>query len=190
MKRYILYNMQFNFLLYVTAAILLTTITACNDNREKHITKADTASTKQQQNTPLPDTTIENDYSNYFIVIADSGSKYNPLDKLMYSLSEFTKIKVDTMNRYYNLEKKHIVLPDNDEDEIYRGDYYPRRGGNDFLSIEYTALYDKKSTEHNMCVVAGLFETKKSADSLLQIIKPFAGKAFVVEAKIYEGCLH
>ena len=186
-------KMHRNLFVVLFAATCVLLVVACkNTTPSARTTNTDSATTPASR----PDTATvavndtDSDHAIYYVAIADSGSEYAPLDRLMYTISGALHINVDTMGRYYNTTKKQIVLPDDNEDELYRGEYYPRREGADFLSVEYTALYDTSASEHNMCVVAGLFDTKKSADSILKLISPTATKAFVIKASIYEGCLH
>ncbi len=184
--------MRCNILTILFAASYVLFAAGCKNTPSTRTTNTDSvaAPVSRPDITTIAINDSNSDYAIYYVAIADSGNEYYPLDRLMYSISASLHIKVDTMARYYNTTKKHIVLPDDDEDEMYRGEYYPRRDGGDFLSVEYTALYDTLASENNMCVVAGLFTTKKSADSLLQLIRPVAGKAFVIKASIYEGCMH
>ncbi|MEI8278171.1 MAG: hypothetical protein WCG87_00325 [Bacteroidota bacterium] len=174
---------------FLSVSIVLT---ACKNTPSGSTSNADSIKvpinkTDSSQNA-IADT--ENDFADYYVAIVDKGYDYYALDRLMYSIGNALHMKVDTLGRYYNAIKKEIVLPENDEDEMYRGEYYPRRDGDDFLSIERTTLYDSTEKEGNMCLVAGLFTNKQSADSVLQAIKPISGNGYVVKASIYMGCLH
>ncbi len=55
----------------------------------------------------------------------------------MNKLSKGLSIKVDMMNPSYNKSKNLIASPTNYEDELYAGEYFPRRELSDFLSLEY-----------------------------------------------------
>ena len=60
-------------------------------------------------------------------MVADTGKDYFKLRNQMFRLNQLLHISIDTMGRYYNKMKDEIVLRENDEDEIYRGEYFPRR---------------------------------------------------------------
>ncbi|NDA64795.1 MAG: hypothetical protein EBX50_22635 [Chitinophagia bacterium] len=129
------------------------------------------------------------DHSIVYTVITDTGTDYYPLMRSMYSLSAQLKIPVDTMHRYYDEKSRKIILPENDEDELYRGDYYPRRFPGVNLSLEYYSLYGG-GTDSTIALVAGLFETQREADSLAGVIKLIARRSFVTKSYMYIGCLH
>jgi hypothetical protein len=133
---------------------------------------------------------IYQDYTNYWIVIADTGLKYDQLLKQMLVLNEKVKLPIDSMGRFYNRKKDLIALPDNDEDEMYAGEYFPRRFESDFLSIEYLNYYTSSSKEKVMSIVAGVFINESSADSVLTQIRNFKSSAFKLKANLYTGCMH
>lgn len=131
------------------------------------------------------------DMATYYVVIADTGRDYYVLDKKMYKIASVMKSKVDTMNRYYNTEKNRIVLPDDDEDEVYAGEYFPRRFTSDVLSIEYMDQYDTSEGAGSiMALVTGVYETQTSADSLSRALDKAGFKSRVVKAEMYIGCMH
>ena len=130
------------------------------------------------------------EYETLYIVIADTAQRYYSLQSAMYALSAATHIPVDTQGRHYNEQKDLIALPDDDEDEIWAGDYYPRRDAGTSLSLEYYNRYDSISTQKNIALVAAQYETRKSADSLLAIIHPHAPHTFIKAASIFIGCMH
>jgi hypothetical protein len=136
------------------------------------------------------DRSEENYDVTYFVLVADTGLDYYALRHKMISLHSKFKIPIDTMGRFYNQAKDLIALPDNDEDEIYAGEYYPRRFPSDNLSIEYLNFYSKQSKEKTIALLTGIYETEKSADSALSIIKQVEQNAFIVKADIYIGCIH
>jgi hypothetical protein len=172
--------------------------TGCTNSAAKEKT-ADTK--KQLTATKVTDTTkitapyveqIDSDtaeYHTFFVVIVDTSMSYTQLQTRMYALSDTCKIAVDTMERFYNANKNLIALPDNYDDDIYAGDYYPRRFPSNTLSLEYLNLY-KKTTEKMIALVAGIYQQEKSADSALASIRNLAKDAFVVKSDIYVGCLH
>lgn len=126
----------------------------------------------------------------FYIVIADTGNDYYALQQQMFSIANSTSIKIDTLGRYYDKTKNLIQLPNDDEDEVYRGDYFPRRFQSDYLSLEYLVIYNPLSADKTIALVTGIFETKHSADSALKYISSVQPKAFVVKSKMYTGCMH
>ena len=131
-----------------------------------------------------------NDYAEYYVVIADTGKNYLSLQQTMLALSKTAGIKIDTLDRSYRSDKNLIALPDNYEDDIYAGDYYPRRSPGTFLSIEYLNLYNEDSPEKMMALVGGIYENKNSADSALEEVNNAKMNAFIQKTKMYIGCIH
>jgi hypothetical protein len=108
----------------------------------------------------------------------------------MQQISTTTGIKIDTLNRSYRADKNLIALADDDEDEMYAGDYFPRRFPGDFLSIEYLSIYDEQASEKTMGLIAGIYEKKSQADSALQIVNRSGHKAITRKTRMFIGCLH
>ena len=138
---------------------------------------------------PLQEDTTGN-YAVYWILIADTGKNYKKLDAEMYGLEKCAHIPTDTMNRYYNKRKNEIVLSEKDDDEMYRGSYYPRRFTSVNLSLEYYIQYSPLSTEKNIALVTGIYDNPGSADSALKRLRNYAPKSFIQHAKVYIGCMH
>lgn len=137
----------------------------------------------------IDDTT---DYENatYYFVIADTNRNYSILCHKMFNLQKQCHLAIDSMGRFYNKKTHLIALPDNDEDELYAGQYFPRRYPSDFLSLEYLDFYSQNSNDKTIALMAGIFEAKNSADSIFAIIKPIEKNSFILKAKIYIGCMH
>ena len=123
--------------------ILTFFLTACGTkSTEKNQSDVDSAkidtTTRLQTDVGSYDSVAENaaDYNTatYFVVVADTSFDYSTLHKKMFELNSKLKIPIDTMGRFYNKSKNLIALPDNDKDEIYAGDYFPRRFPSDNLS--------------------------------------------------------
>jgi|GEM_PF-462812 len=178
--------------------LALSIFSACTNSVAKEKiapTKKKTATTKVADSSKIAVQNIEQNDSatsenqTFFIVIADTNINYPTLQTEMYALSNVSKLSVDTMERYFNVKKNLIVLPDNYDDDIYSGDYYPRRFPSTTLSLEYLSLY-KESSEKMIALVAGIYEEQKSADSALATIKGFAKQGFVAKSNMYVGCLH
>lgn len=133
---------------------------------------------------------LEEEMATFHVVVADTGSNYYTLHHEMLELNRILNIPVDTMGRSYYPSKDLIALPENDQDELYAGDYYPRRFPSKSLSLEYLGLYQDKAGEKTIALVAGIYESPSSADTMLAAIKGINSKAFVIPAEIYTGCIH
>jgi hypothetical protein len=180
--------------LYIFSICLLA---ACGptsaDKKVLENSKYDTTTASQSDvstDAQATEDTTNQDIVTYYVVIADTGLDYSHLRGKMFDLNNKLNIPIDTMGRFYNQVKNLIALPDNDEDEIYAGDYFPRRFPSHNLSLEYLALYHRDAGEKTIALVTGIYETEKSADSALTVLKEAEKKVFKVKADIYVGCMH
>lgn len=167
------------------SAIMLSCSNQTETNQAVNLTAEPDSAVSSDQETDL----IE-EYGHYFVVIADTGNDYYALHHLMLSLNKKSGIDIDTMGRYYNAEKNLIALPDNDEDEMYAGEYFPRRFPGQSLSLEYMTAFIPGSGEKTIGLVAGIYETEAEADSILLKLIPIAPQIFRVQSEIYLGCMH
>jgi hypothetical protein len=179
--------------------ILIAFLTACGttstDKKEAEVDSAKIDTTTNLQTNVAEDNNVAEDttdYNNatYFVVVADTSADYYLLHKKMFNLNRRLNIPIDTMGRFYNKTKNLIALPDNDEDEIYAGDYFPRRFLSDNLSLEYLDFYQRQAGEKTIALVTGIYETEKSADSALTVLHKTEKKVFKIKADIYVGCMH
>jgi len=128
-------------------------------------------------------------YVDYYVVVADTGLNYYSLRDKMFELNRTTGIAIDTMERGYNKAKDLIALSDKDEDEIYAGEYYPRRFPSKTLSLEYLDTYQFDTSPKTIGLITGIYENKTNADSALQAIDKVK-TAFVFKGRVYVGCMH
>ena len=179
--------------------ILMAFMTACGTTSadkngvEVDSTKIDTKTSLQntvKNDNSVTEDTVDYNNATYFVVVADTSLDYSTLHKKMFELNSKFKIPIDTMGRFYNKVKNLIALPDNDEDEIYSGDYFPRRFLSDNLSLEYLDFYQRQAKEKTIALVTGIYETEKSADSALTVLRMTEKKVFKIKADIYVGCMH
>ncbi|MFM6984723.1 MAG: hypothetical protein ACKOXF_11370 [Chitinophagaceae bacterium] len=126
---------------------------------------------------------------NYFVVIADTSSNYYNLRNPMLIIAAKHGFTVDSMGRYYDAIKG-IILPADCGDEMYAGEYYPRRFEGSELSIEYYSWYTSKTSHATMAVVAGQFTDEYQALRQLKKLKLVYPSAFIKEAVLYNGCMH
>lgn len=134
--------------------------------------------------------TIDSENATFFVVVADTGFDYNLLSNEMFKLNQRLGIPIDTMGRSYNVTKNLIALPDDADDEIYAGDYFPRRFPSENLSLEYLSVYKRNTTEKTIALVIGIYETEELANKMLAKVRRYEDKAFMLESEIYVGCLH
>lgn len=177
------------------------TLLSCNTKPKTSSQKKDIQHTAY---TPLmmkpvsgADTTIdmdvdatENDYAFYDIIVADTGTNYQQLQRQMLALKDKLQVDIDTMDRYYDSKQKKIILPKTDSDEIYAGEYFPRRIVSSTLSIEYLNQYKKDAKPKTLAIISGIFDDAKLADSALSAAKKCSANAFKMNTKLYVGCMH
>ena len=182
--------------IYIVLTVFLTacgTKSADTNVADVNSIKIDTTTSLQNNVTTgnnVTEDTTDYDNATYFVVVADTSADYYLLNKKMFDLNSKLKIPIDTMGRFYNKTKNLIALPDNDEDEIYAGDYFPRRFPSDNLSLEYLNFYQRQAGEKTIALVTGIYETEKSADSALTVLYKTEKKVFKIKADIYVGCMH
>lgn len=124
------------------------------------------------------------------VTIADTGLSYGALHGRMQVLAARLSADIDTMGRYYDPVRDSILLPLDDEDELYAGQYAPRRFEGNTLSIEYLDMYDTTAAPGTMALVTGLWATDQQADSALRQLRVYMPRAYRVHAKVYQGCMH
>jgi hypothetical protein len=145
---------------------------------------------KQDSAYDEPEADEENSIDTFYIVVTDTGKDYFKLRNQMFRLHKLFHITIDTMGRYYNKTKKEIVLREEDEDEIYRGEYFPRRFPSSSISLEYLNNYLDGSERKTIALVAGIYETRPPADSARQVLLKTAPRTFVLKSAVYTGCMH
>ena len=183
-------------------AILSIVLCSCTPNKTKENTAIAATTSKDYKPTFIvdepkaivPEVTDSiipaEEYADYFVIVVDTGFNYATLRTQMFKISKELELPIDTLGRTFDQKKNLIALPENDEDEIYAGDYFPRRSPGENLSLEYLDVYQKSASKKRIAMLSGIYENKKSADSALNIIKRIAPKAFSLKANIYIGCMH
>jgi hypothetical protein len=184
--------------IYIVLTVLLTACgTTSADKNEVNVTTKIDTTTSLQTTVTNDDGVVEDtteygnaDNATYFVVVADTSQDYSALQKKMFDLNSKLQIPIDTMGRFYNKTKNLIALPDNDEDEVYAGDYFPRRFPSDNLSLEYLDFYQRRAGKKTIALVTGIYETENSADSALTVLHKTEKRVFKIKADIYVGCMH
>lgn len=77
------------------------------------------------------------------------------------------------------------TLPDDD----YAGKYYPRRYGDDYISLENSSRYDGFAPGY-IIVIAGMFPDESSARAALLKARDVYKDAYVKKTTMFMGCLH
>ncbi len=183
----------FNTVLFIIFSAMLW---SCGTSEQPANKKADTFATATTAIQPIAEDSLYIDkddsfnYAIYYIAVADTGQDYYSLRALMAKLQKNLNWPIDTLGRYYNTTKNEIVIPDSSDDEMYRGEYLPRRGPDETMSLEYYNFYTNTSTEKNIALITGIFEQKHEADSMLNVLKSLVPHAFVKKSKVFVGCMH
>jgi len=189
----------YTWVMLIALAAVLQSCGSAGDSPPKTGTLNDTpgAHAAAPPATAIADTALNNTtdidtsaYATVYLVIADTGQDYYSLRNKMQVIAATHKWKIDTLGRYYNKIKKEIVVPDDDEDEMYRGEYFPRRSINNTLSLEYYRSYNDISTVKNIALITAICDRESEADSLLTMIREEAPASFVHRTKLYMGCMH
>ncbi len=183
--------------------ILLLFLYACTEKKENIVETqeivSDSILKKQDsleelkftvEETPTDSLSEFSETETYYVIVVDTSLNYALLHKKMFEVQHAFKIAIDTMGRYYNPSKDLIALPEDDEDELYAGDYFPRRFPSETLSLEYLSLYKNNSNEKTIGVVSGIFEQETKADSSLKKIQKVFPKTFKLKTEMFVGCLH
>jgi len=159
-------------------------------------TSGDSLNPVTESNNSTNDSTYNEmmDFQTYHILTVTEGYSFDSLDAVSKEVAEKLDTKLDYMGRIYDPSKGIILSPD-DEDEIYKGEYFPRRFEGNSISIEMGyALADLterlKGDRMKMVVVAGLFQERNKADSVLNILKAFFPHSQVIARDLYVGCMH
>ena len=147
-------------------------------------------STQKNPNIGKVQYALDPDHETYFVAVVDTGLDYHLLRNKMVKLSRDLHIAIDTMGRSFDKNKDLIVLADNDPDEMYAGKYLPRRYPSGTLSLEYLGFYDAKAKEKTIAIIAGIYETQKSADSAMVVLSKKEKNSFKIKARIFVGCMH
>lgn len=174
--------------------LLLPCMIACQPVHTKSATTNDSTTTARQPavTAGIPDKATGDEHAEAYVLVADTSNNYHALRNILQQAHEKTGRKIDSLGRAYYPEKDSILVPADDEDEMWAGDYYPRQTFDDFLSIEYVSLYRYKENYEGrtMAAVLGIYAQSSTADSILQLVKPQFGNAHVIKTTIYLGCMH
>ncbi|MEE1945201.1 hypothetical protein VRU48_08785 [Pedobacter sp. KR3-3] len=181
---------------YHLMAWLVLLLLACRETpKVAKVAVADTTKTlasmpieKEELTDSIADDSLN--YANYYIVVADTGLSYPKLNLKMKGLAKSLHMQIDMLGRSYNEKENLISLPKNNEDEIYAGEYFPRRIPSESLSLEYLNYYSAEARQKTIALVTGMYAELKQADSALTAVKRINPQAFKFYSKVYIGCMH
>jgi len=134
----------------------------------------------------------EQEYANYYLIQVATGHNFDSLKTISSNAVSILKSKFSMLDRIYK-SGKGIIVPENDGDEIYSGEYYPRRPFDDqnFVSIEMAnGFSDKEADTLQMVAIAGVYSLKSQADSVATLLKGKIPTVKTIQHEMYLGCMH
>lgn len=134
--------------------------------------------------------TAGDEMEDLFVLVLDTSRDYYELREKMFSLQNSGDFIIDSMGRHYDPEKDQILVPEDDEDEMYRGEYYPRLTESENLSIEYMEQYMANANKHSLALIGGIYKDKMKALSRKNKLKSIFSSSFVLKSRLYQGCMH
>lgn len=178
--------MKMGIMKYSMLAGCMCLIASCGDAPTKESLEAGDSAMIEET---VADTTTYNEYATMYVVITDTSGDYYELQQKMYAIGNATGLPVDTMDRVYNPTKNAVVVTDSLDP--YYDEYYPRRADGAAMSIEHLSWYDTTTHDDKMkALVAAQYESKKSADSILELVRVHAPNSFVYITNMYMGCMN
>lgn len=123
-----------------------------------------------------------------YVIVTDTSENYQELYQEMEVVKKRFHLKDKTMGRIYNSKKKKLCYPDDFEDEIAQGEYFPRKYRDKGVSIEYMSYY-MKAKQNTFGLVVLLTKKKKKAERYLAKVKKHKPDAFLLYTEMYsDGC--
>ncbi|HYV95794.1 MAG TPA: hypothetical protein VE978_28745 [Chitinophagales bacterium] len=145
------------------------------------------------QTTTKIETPDNEHYEWVYIVFAGTSLDFHALDSVC------NKIAIVTSEKYSNKlvydKQRGMIVPDSSDDELYAGDYSPRRYPEESISIEMLWYYFQNASllsdsDKRMAIVTGIFENKSDAQENLKKIRPVVPDAYIKRIELYMGCMH
>ncbi|WP_205510603.1 hypothetical protein [Longitalea arenae] len=128
----------------------------------------------------------------FFLVEVARGNNYDSLKDLSTNVAAMLGTKFRMLDRVYK-SGKGIIVAEDSEDEMYRGEYFPRRPFDDqhFVSIEMSnGFIDNEADTLQMVSIAGIYSLKSQADSVASLLKDKIPTVKTVKQEMYLGCMH
>ena len=170
-------------LLLIGCFAVITLFSACEDEfwnaKPVPVGKADLNKIKALER--------ESAMATYYVLVVDTGSNYYTLRDEMYYLSDEINMLIDTMGRYYDIQK-NLIVSDCDAQNIHEfGDYLPRNAPSNFLSLEHFSTYYSYVGKSTLALIGGIYESELSAEVDVLKLKNTYPKSYVLKASVYTG---
>ena len=134
----------------------------------------------------------EMETATYYLIEVATGYDFDSLKSISSKAASILGSKFNMLDRIYK-PGKGIIVPESSDDEIYRGEYYPRRASNeqDFVSIEMSYGFTGQRTDTlKMIALAGMYLLKTQADSVASLLKDKIPTTKIFKQELYLGCMH
>ena len=127
-------------------------------------------------------------YSARYILILKSTTDYNVALRFANESSKKLGLELKIEDIEYSKEKGICFSKDID-DELYKGEYAPRRYCGDYISLENSSAYEG-FVEGYIVVIAGIYQNKDDAELALRDVKESYPDAYVKKTNLWMGCIH
>lgn len=128
----------------------------------------------------------------YYLVEVARGKNYDSLKDISTNAASLLGTKFQMLERIYR-SGKGIIVPEDSDDEVYRGEYFPRRPFEDqnYVSIEMSnGFIDNEADTLEMVTIAGIYPLQSQADSVASLLKDKIQTVKTVKREMYLGCMH
>lgn len=125
-----------------------------------------------------------------FILIIETSSNFQELGAFSDKLCSQYGLKYENLGRIYDSTKDSLIVPYNDEDQMYAGKYLMRRFPSNDVSIEYLSAYRTDITDASFALIAGIFEKENDAFLFANQIFVDCPHMYILKSRIYLGCMH
>lgn len=130
----------------------------------------------------------ENFWSDRYLLILKSTKDF--LEAHSFAIKASKELKKDYISEYkLFMPERGIFFSDTLPDDMYRGEYYPRRYEEDQISLENSSGYKDFEPDY-IIVVAGIFSSKEDAEKALAKARLVYPDAYVKKTNIWMGCIH
>jgi hypothetical protein len=128
----------------------------------------------------------------YYIVEVATGHDFDSLKRISASAVSILGSRFEMLDRIYK-SGKGIIVPESSNDELYSGEYYPRRPFEDqnFVSIEMSFGFSTNEDDTlKMVSIAGIYSLKSQADSVVLLLQGKIPTTKAIKRDLYLGCMH
>jgi hypothetical protein len=144
-----------------------------------------------------PDTDISSEVRDKYLVILCAEREFSSAKQEAERVSQLSGVQFSTRGHVWD-SNRGLILPDDCEDPIYRGEYALRRYNEldlteghpvGYISVEKSTAYPDLQKDYYIALAA-ICDSNEDADKELLKFKPFSPKAYVAKTEIYMGCIH